>query len=453
MATNNPFLNYAFQKENKKTKDKETEAVVEDIPIINTESTEQSTDTEVEVPENTPNDIFHRIKQHRLSNYNARIDAELKGQDESSSGQRTESINAIIENPNYKGSEDFEALMDKYFEENPEDAKYRNFLTNTAKIESSFANVQNHYGAPAYGFFQLYKGNWGDNTGEDLLKDPNKQISLAIQLHKNNMSTFTDKDWEEAKKQGFTKNAMLSGAWLGGVGGVRDVLYKGISASDKHHSKDGKTGDDVRSRMIANNYKEGGSIKEGSYIVNIGNKDFTLTISETEQDKSKGLSEKSSLKDNEGMLFVIDEDDKDTEGLIWFTMEDTSIPLDIIFIDDNYEVTQVSKGEPYSKTPIYGQGNFVLEVSADSGIQVGDVLEFTTSETVNTKMLVLDSEGNTQMSLDGGERIFSIHNTKILIRFAKKCGSTNKDNDYKALGKRVFKFLQIQDSNEPEYVE
>ena len=27
------------------------------------------------------------------------------------------------------------------------------------------------------------------------------------------------------------------------------------------------------------------------------------------------------------------------------------------------------------------------------------------------------------------------------------------DNDYKALGKRMFKFLEIQDSNEPEYVD
>ena len=35
-------------------------------------------------------------------------------------------------------------------------------------------------------------------------------------------------------------------------------------------------------------------------------------------------------------------------------------------------------------------------------------------------MMVLDVEGNAQMTLDGGERIFSIKNTKILIKFAKK---------------------------------
>lgn len=133
-------------------------------------------------------------------------------------------------------------------------------------------------------------------------------------------------------------------------------------------------------------------------------------------------------------------------------MEDTKIPLDIIFIDDNFEVLQVSKGEPLSEEPIYGKGSYVLEVNSDSKIIVGDELEFKSDKTVNSKMMVLDVDGNAQMTLDGGERIFSIKNTKVLIKFAKKSYATKKDNDYKALGKRVFKFLEVQDSNEPEYV-
>ena len=133
-------------------------------------------------------------------------------------------------------------------------------------------------------------------------------------------------------------------------------------------------------------------------------------------------------------------------------MEDTKIPLDIVFIDDNFEVLQVSKGEPLSEEPIYGKGSYVLEVNSDSKIIVGDELEFKSDKTVNSKMMVLDVDGNAQMTLDGGERIFSIKNTKVLIKFAKKSTATKKDNDYKALGKRVFKFLEVQDSNEPEYV-
>lgn len=41
------------------------------------------------------------------------------------------------------------------------------------------------------------------------------------------------------------------------------------------------------------------------------------------------------------------------------------------------------------------------------------------------------------MQLDGGERIFSRPNTKILIKFAKKAAATENDNDYKALGKNI----------------
>ena len=68
-------------------------------------------------------------------------------------------------------------------------------------------------------------------------------------------------------------------------------------------------------------------------------------------------------------------------------------------------------------------------------------------------MLVLNSEGKSQMELEGGERIFSRPKTKILIKYAKKAVSTGNENDFKKLGDRLFKFLQVQNENEPEYVE
>ncbi len=97
---------------------------------------------------------------------------------------------------------------------------------------------------------------------------------------------------------------------------------------------------------------------------------------------------------------------------------------------------------------------FVLEVNIDSGIQVGDDLEFSPDDTVKKDiMIVLDENGDTQMELDGGERIFSRTNTKTLIKFAKKAKATGKDSDYKALGKRVFKFLEQQNKRKPEFVQ
>ena len=136
-------------------------------------------------------------------------------------------------------------------------------------------------------------------------------------------------------------------------------------------------------------------------------------------------------------------------------MEDTQIPLDIIFINEDLEVFAVEQGEPNTQDA-HQQDNvsYVLEVNKGSGIKIGDELEFSPENNIDkSKMYVLGSDGKPQMELEGGERIFSRPNTKTLIKFAKKAYSTENDNDYMNLGKRLFKFLKTQDSNEIEYVE
>lgn len=183
--------------------------------------------------------------------------------------------------------------------------------------------------------------------------------------------------------------------------------------------------------------------------IKIGSKPYEVKIAQTDEEKEKGLQGVNELPENEGMLFIFDEAED-----VSFWMKDTSIPLDIVFIDDELNVISVYQGIPESEEFITEKNvTFVLEVNQNSGINVGDELEFSPDKEVSKdKMLVLDSEGNPQMELEGGERIFSRANTKTLIKFAKKAYSTQSDNDFKALGKRVFKFLDIQDNNEPEYV-
>ena len=136
-------------------------------------------------------------------------------------------------------------------------------------------------------------------------------------------------------------------------------------------------------------------------------------------------------------------------------MKDTEIPLDIIFIDEELTVISVKQGIPGSEEFISENNtNFVLEVNLNSGIKKGDDLEFSPDSKLNEdKMAVLDSEGNPQMLLEGNERIFSRIHTKALIKFAKKAYSTKSENDYKNLGKKIFKFLQIQEETPNEYVE
>jgi hypothetical protein len=57
------------------------------------------------------------------------------------------------------------------------------------------------------------------------------------------------------------------------------------------------------------------------------------------------------------------------------------------------------------------------------------------------------------MHLEGGERIVSRKETKVLIKKALKANASKEDKDYKALGKYIFKVLKGQDNREPEYVE
>lgn len=184
--------------------------------------------------------------------------------------------------------------------------------------------------------------------------------------------------------------------------------------------------------------------------IRIASKEYKVQVAETEEDKEKGLQGIENLPENEGMLFIFDNPEE-----VSFWMKDTLIPLDIIFINEEMDVISVYKGEPNSEELITEKDvAFVLEVNQNSGIKQGDELEFSPDSKINEdKMIVLDKDGNSQMQLEGGERIFSRANTKTLIKFAKKAYSTHNDNDYKALGKRVFKFLQVQSENVPEYVQ
>lgn len=184
--------------------------------------------------------------------------------------------------------------------------------------------------------------------------------------------------------------------------------------------------------------------------IEIGDKEYNVEVARTEEEKIKGLQEKESLGEDEGMLFVYDEPQE-----IAFWMKDTAIPLDIVFMDEDGEVISVKQGQPYDETLLEEDGvMYVLEVNQNSGIQPGDELDMEDDDDDKQPVMkVLAPDGSTQMELEGGERIFSRKNTKTLIKMAKRAYSSELDKDYKALGKKVFKYLHIQDTNTPEYVD
>lgn len=187
--------------------------------------------------------------------------------------------------------------------------------------------------------------------------------------------------------------------------------------------------------------------------IEIGDKEYNVTCARTEEERIKGLQGVTELKEDEGMLFFFDE-----PQTVDFWMKDTKIPLDIIFIDEDMEVISIYEGEPESTTMAEEDNvKFVLEVNQGSGIKEGDELDIEEDEALPT-MKVIAPDGSTQMELQGGERIFSRKQTKVLIRKAKKAFKYKKDNEKyerycKSLGKYMFMAIKQQDEREPEYVE
>lgn len=182
--------------------------------------------------------------------------------------------------------------------------------------------------------------------------------------------------------------------------------------------------------------------------IEIGNKKYKVRLAETEEEKERGLMHVKNLPKDEGMLFIYDE-----PQTVGFWMKNTLIPLDIIFIDEDYEVISVYKARPNDETVVEEDNvQFVLEVNQNSGIKQGDELDFD-DEDGKSPMLVIGSDGKPQMQIVGGERIFSRRSTKVLIKKAKKADKSKEDKDYKALGRYAFKELDRQDNREPEYVQ
>lgn len=178
--------------------------------------------------------------------------------------------------------------------------------------------------------------------------------------------------------------------------------------------------------------------------ISVNDREWFLRVAKTEEERRQGLQGVTNLGKHEGMLFLFDEVQD-----VSFTMENTEIPLDIIFVNDEDEVISVYKGEPYQEEPITEEDVFyVIELNQNSGIEEGDEIDIE-----DDTMKILAPDGSVQGELKGGERIVSRKETKVLIRKAKRAQASQSDKDFKSLGRYIFKVFKKQDSREPEYVD
>lgn len=192
-----------------------------------------------------------------------------------------------------------------------------------------------------------------------------------------------------------------------------------------------------------------GNKRKNIGVFTINGEEYDVFIAKSEKQKERGLMHFTELPEDQGMLFVNEEEEP-----VSYWMKNTHIPLELIFMDEDFKVISVKHGKPESEEPITEVGvKYVLEVNPTEGkIKKGDEGDLEEPES-SYVMKMLAPDGSTQFLLKGGERIYSRKSTKQFIRKALKAERTKEDKDYKALGKALFKELYAQDHRKAEYVD
>jgi len=85
--------------------------------------------------------------------------------------------------------------------------------------------------------------------------------------------------------------------------------------------------------------------KSKDKILNVVGIDIKLEVVKTLEERMKGLMFRKELCDNCGMLFVFEKEDYRN-----FWMKNTLIPLDMIFINENFRVVNFVKATPCLKS-------------------------------------------------------------------------------------------------------
>lgn len=77
-------------------------------------------------------------------------------------------------------------------------------------------------------------------------------------------------------------------------------------------------------------FKKTSSVIQNQKKISIGNIEIKIEVAKSNEERSRGLSNRTQLDNESGMVFVFE---KNSNPVFW--MKDTKIPLDIIWINDN----------------------------------------------------------------------------------------------------------------------
>lgn len=112
--------------------------------------------------------------------------------------------------------------------------------------------------------------------------------------------------------------------------------------------------------------------KDGDKVV------LTVEVAQSSEEKTTGLQGREELPDKHGMWFIFSKD-----GQYPFWMKDTSISLDILFVDQNFKIVHIiSNTTPNSELLLVPpqEYRYALEIKAGSvasyRIAIGDRVEY-----------------------------------------------------------------------------
>lgn len=124
--------------------------------------------------------------------------------------------------------------------------------------------------------------------------------------------------------------------------------------------------------------------KEGElYFISKANNDtirkIDVELAETDEERAKGLMDRKSMSDDQGMLFIFPTAEEQS-----FWMKNTYISLDIIYVGEDKEIVSVRKyATPLSEEslPSFKKAMYVVEVTAGFcdkyHVAYGDKIAFT----------------------------------------------------------------------------
>jgi len=128
----------------------------------------------------------------------------------------------------------------------------------------------------------------------------------------------------------------------------------------------------------------GCSEKNDLVSITVGKDIYHIELARTREEQSRGLMYRESLRSDEGMIFIYEEDRK-----LSFWMKNTYIPLSIAFIAKDGTIKEIHQLKPESLTPVISSHSvrYALELPFgsfnQSGAKVGDKITLPEQLTVN----------------------------------------------------------------------